>query len=40
MGFSVLLLTGMGEAMLFSGGLGVYIFAGVLRMLANYDFAG
>lgn len=36
-GFAALLLSGMGEAMLFSGGLGIYIFAGILRMLANYD---
>lgn len=36
-GFSALLLSGIGEAMLFSGGMGIYLFAGVLRMLANSD---
>ena len=38
-GFAALLLSGIGEATLFSGGLGIYIFAGAVRMLANFDFA-
>lgn len=38
-GFAAMLLSGVGEAMLFSGGIGIYIFAGILRMLANFDFA-
>lgn len=38
MGFSALLMSGIGEAMIFSGGLGIYLYAGILRMLANYDF--
>lgn len=38
-GFSALLLTGIGEAMIFSGGLGVYILVGILLMLVNFDFA-
>lgn len=37
-GFAALLLSGLGEAMLFSGGMGICLFAGILRMLANYDF--
>lgn len=36
-GFAALLLSGMGEAMLFSGGLGIYIFAGIIRLLANLE---
>lgn len=36
-GFGALLLSGLGEAMLFSGGLGIYIYAGILRMLANAE---
>lgn len=36
--FSALLLSGIGEAMLFSGGMGIYLFAGVLLMLTNFDF--
>lgn len=36
-GFSALLLSGIGEAMLFSGGMGIYIYAAVLRILANYQ---
>lgn len=39
-GFAALLLSGIGEAMLFSGGMGIYLFAGVLLMLANFDFEG
>lgn len=38
LGFGALLLSGLGEAMIFSGGLGIYIFFGVVRMLANYAF--
>lgn len=38
-GFAAILLSGVGEAMLFSGGIGIYIFAGTLRMLANFDFS-
>lgn len=37
-GVTALLMTGIGEAMVFSGGLGVYIFLGVILMLSNYDF--
>lgn len=37
-GFACLLLSGVGEAMLFSGGMGIYLFAGALRMLANYHW--
>lgn len=36
--FSAMLLTGVGEAMLFSGGLGIYIPVGIMLMLSNYDF--
>lgn len=39
-GFGALLLSGIGEAMLFSGGMGVYLFAGALLMLTNFDFEG
>lgn len=35
-----MLLSGTGEAMLFSGGMSIYIFAGLLRMLMNFDFEG
>ena len=38
MGFAALLMSGIGEAMVFSGGQGIYIFCGVILMLANYDF--
>ncbi len=34
-GFGALLLSGLGEAVLFSGGLGVYVFGGCLLMLAK-----
>lgn len=37
-GFAAILLSGTGEAMLFSGGMGIYLFTGVLLMLANFDF--
>lgn len=37
-GFCCLLLSGLGEAMLFSGGMGIYLLAGALRMLANVSF--
>lgn len=37
-GFAAMLISGMGEAMLVSGGIGIYIFAGALQMLANFDF--
>lgn len=37
-GFAALLMSGIGEAMIFSGGLGVYIYSGILLMLANCDF--
>ncbi len=36
--FAALLLSGMGEAMLFSGGMGIYILPGMTLMLANDDF--
>ena len=39
MALAALLLSGLGEAMLFSGGMGVYLFAGILLVLANFDFA-
>ena len=35
LGFSCTLLLGLGEAALFSGGLGIHLFAGMLLMLAN-----
>jgi hypothetical protein len=35
MGFSCAILLGMGEAAVFSGGLGIYIFAGTFMLLAN-----
>lgn len=35
--FAAVLLTGMGEAMLFSGGLGCYAYAGVFLLIANHD---
>ena len=35
MAFLSLLLSGMGEAMLFSGGMGIYLLFGFFRMLAN-----
>lgn len=38
MAFLSLLLAGMGEAMLFSGGMGIYLLFGFFRMLANVDF--
>lgn len=38
-GFCSLLLSGLGEAMLFSGGMGIYLLAGAMRMLANVSFA-
>lgn len=37
MGFGAMVLSGLGEAMLFSGGMGVYLFAGIMLLLANYD---
>ena len=37
-GLAALLLSGMGEAMLFSGGMGIYLFTGVFLMLTNFDF--
>lgn len=36
--FFALLLSGLGEAILFSGGMGIYLYAGLLRLLANFDF--
>lgn len=36
-GFGALLLLGSGEAMVFSGGMGIYLYLGFLRLLANYD---
>ena len=36
--FGALLLSGLGEAMLFSGGMGIYLLPGMLLMLANFDF--
>lgn len=36
LGFAGAIILGMGEAALFSGGIGVYIFAGSFLMLANY----
>lgn len=38
MGFAALLMSGIGEAMLFSGGMGIHLFGGVLLMLMNFDF--
>lgn len=38
--FAAVLLSGIGEAMLFSGGLGIYIYAGVFLLMANRDFEG
>ncbi len=38
-GFSAMLLSGLGEAMLFSGGMGISLYAGMLRVLANYAYA-
>lgn len=35
LGFACVILLGMGEAALFSGGLGVYVFAGAFLMLAE-----
>ncbi len=35
--FGALLLSGIGEAMLFSGGMGIYLLPGILLMLANFD---
>lgn len=40
LGFAALLLTGLGEAMLFSGGMGVYLFGGIFLMMKNGDFEG
>lgn len=40
MGFAALLLSGIGEAMLFSGGMGIYLYPGVFLMLANFHFEG
>lgn len=37
-GFLCVLFTGMGEAMLFTGGLGIYIYSGIFLVLAAYDF--
>lgn len=36
-GVTALLMSGIGEGMVFSGGLGIYIFVGIILMLANYD---
>ncbi len=36
-GFAAMLLSGLGEAMLFSGGMGIGLYAGMLRMLANFE---
>jgi len=33
-----MLLSGLGEAILFSGGMGIYLYAGIFRVLANFDF--
>jgi len=36
--FFAMLLSGLGEAILFSGGMGIYLYAGIFRVLANFDF--
>ena len=38
--FASLLLAGLGEAMLFSGGMGVYLFGGIFLMLKKADLGG
>ena len=38
LGLFCLLLSGLGEAILFSGGMGVCLFAGMLVLLSNFDF--
>lgn len=37
LGFVCAILLGIGEAALFSGGLGIYVFIGTFLMLANYE---
>ena len=37
LGFASVLMLGIGEAALFSGGLGIYVFAGTLLLLARCD---
>lgn len=37
LGFACAILLGMGEAAVFSGGLGIYIFAGMFLLLANQE---
>lgn len=37
-GFGAMLLSGMGEAMLFSGGMGICLYAGMLLMLTRFPF--
>lgn len=39
-GFGAMLLSGLGEAMLFSGGMGICLYAGMLLVLAGFDFDG
>ena len=38
-GFGAMLLSGLGEAMLFSGGMGICLYAGMLQALTRFDFA-
>lgn len=38
MAFYAMLLSGIGEAILFSGGIGIYLYAGMLAILANFRF--
>ncbi|MBQ2927867.1 MAG: O-antigen ligase family protein [Oscillospiraceae bacterium] len=38
--FGCLLLLGMGEAMLFSGGMGICLYGGIFLMLANFEEKG